>query len=99
MDHKLTREEIEAIKNGRAALVDVRSTAELAEKKCAQAQHWDVDQMTQGRFPNIPKDQPVFVFCHSGTRSSLAQRLMSAEGFTDTHNLGGINDVPEELCQ
>lgn len=98
MDHKLTREEIEAIISGRSYLIDVRSAAELAEQKCRYALHWDVDQMVQGRFPDIPKDRPVFVFCRSGNRSSAAQRLLGAAGFTDAHDIGGIASVPTELC-
>lgn len=98
MEHKLSHEEIDRIKDGRATLVDVRSTAELAEKSCNMAVHWDVDQMISGRFPDINKHQPVYVFCRSGNRSALAQQLMSKEGFTDVHNIGGILSVPDELC-
>ena len=98
MDHKLTREEVEAIKAGRAYLVDVRSAGEVAEKSCHYAMHWDFDQMVQGRFPNIPKDKQVFVFCRSGNRSSMAQRLLGGDGFTDAHDIGGFDSVPAELC-
>lgn len=97
MDHELTREEIEAIKSGRAYLVDVRTSAELNEKSCHSAMHWDVQQMVEGRFPDIPKDRPVFVFCRSGGRSANAQRLLGGNGFTDAHNIGGIDHVPAEL--
>ncbi len=98
MDHKLTRQEIEAIKNGRAYLLDVRSEAELAERSCRFAKHWDVQEMIEGRMPDLPKDRPVFLFCRSGNRSAVAQRSMDAAGFTDTHNLGGIASIPDELC-
>lgn len=98
MEHKLSRDEIERIKRGRATLIDVRSSSELAEKACNTALHWDVDQMVAGRFPVINKKQPVFVFCRSGSRSALAQELMTKEGFSDVHNVGGIDDVPDELC-
>ena len=97
MDHRLTREEIESIKSGRAHLVDVRSLEELAEKSCHYAMHWDIQQMVEGRFPDIPKDRPVFVFCRSGSRSANAQRLLGGAGFTDAHNIGGIGNVPAEL--
>lgn len=98
MDHQLSAEEIQAIKDGRAFLIDVRSDGELAEKSCKFAQHWDVDQMVEGRFPHLPKDKPVYVFCRVGNRSGLAQRLMSAQGFTDVHDIGGLTSVPDELC-
>ncbi|MGZ6005518.1 MAG: rhodanese-like domain-containing protein, partial [Candidatus Saccharimonadales bacterium] len=97
MDHRLTREEIEAILSGRAYLVDVRSDEEVAEKACPTAMHWDVRQMVEGRFPDIPKNLPVFVFCRAGNRSSTAQRLLGGAGFTDAHDIGGLENVPSEL--
>lgn len=97
MDHKLTREEIEEIKAGRSYLIDVRSSEEVAERSCQYAMHWDVQQMVQGRFPDIPKDRPVFVFCRSGNRSSVAQRLLGGAGFTNAHNMGSIDSIPKEL--
>ena len=98
MEHKLSSDEIQKVKDGHAVLLDVRSEGELAEKNCRFAQHWDVDQMSRGIFPNFRKDQPVFIFCRSGNRSAVAQALLTKEGYDDVHNLGGIVNVPEELC-
>ncbi len=97
MAHTLTQEEILSMLQGRAHLVDVRSSQEVAEQPIKTAMHWDVQQMVEGRFPDIPKDTPVYVYCRSGTRSSLAQRLLGSAGFTDAHDLGGIDSVPPEL--
>ena len=97
MEHRLTHEEIDAILTKQAYLIDVRSDAEVAEKHCPTALHWDVQQMVEGRFPNIPRDAPVFVFCRSGSRSAMAQRLLGGAGFTNAHSLGGLSDVPQEL--
>jgi phage shock protein E len=97
MEHRLTREEIDAIINKRACLIDVRSDQEVAEKRCPVALHWDVQQMIEGRFPTIARDLPVFVFCRSGTRSAVAQRLLGGAGFTDAHNIGGLKEIPQEL--
>lgn len=98
MLHQLTRAEIDSIKNQRAYLIDVRSDEEVAEQNISSAMHWDVRQMSEGRFPNIPKDAPVFVFCRSGNRSSEAQRLLGGAGFTDAHDMGGIDSLPSELA-
>lgn len=98
MEHKLSLDEIQQIKDGRATLIDVRSAAEVAEKHCEFALHWDVDQMIQGRFPDAPKDKPVFVFCRAGNRSAVAQALLTKDGFLDVHNVGGLHNVPDELC-
>lgn len=97
MEHRLTREEIEAILNNKAYLIDVRSDQEVAEKHCPAALHWDVQQMVEGRFPHIDKNMPVFVFCRAGNRSATAQRLLGGAGFTDAHDVGGLKNIPQEL--
>lgn len=97
MVHTLNHEEIEAIKNQRAYVIDVRSDDEVAAQRITAALHWDVRQMIEGRFPSIPKNAPIFVFCRSGNRSSEAQRLLGAAGFIDAHDLGGIESLPAEL--
>lgn|SRR3989344_2379752 len=99
MGHHITQEEINAINNQRAYLLDVRSAEEVAVSACPGAIHWDVRQMAAGRFPNIPRNMPVFVFCRSGNRSSTAQRLLGGAGFTDAHDVGGLENVPVEFLK
>ena len=99
MTHQFTTEEINAIKSERAFLIDVRSEEEVAERNIPIAMHWDVRQMAEGRFPTIPKDSTVFVFCRSGGRSSDAQRLLGGAGFINAHDAGGIDSIPTELSQ
>ena len=36
------------------------------------------------------KDVPLFVYCHSGARSSQAVRLLARMGYTGVKNIGGI---------
>ena len=36
------------------------------------------------------KDTPLFVYCHSGARSSQAVRLLARMGYTNLKNIGGI---------
>ncbi len=98
MEHKLTQDDIEKIKDGRAVLLDVRSDRELAEKSCKLALHWDFDRMIRGVFPSIPKDKPIYVFCRVGNRSAHSQEMLIKEGFRDVHNIGGIHSLPQELC-
>ncbi len=97
MLHQLTREELQDIKARRSYLIDVRSAEEVADRSIPGALNWDVRQMVEGRFPNVDKSSPVFVFCRSGNRSSEAQRLLGAAGFTDSHDLGSIDALPNDL--
>lgn len=64
------------------------------------------DEFRRGRIPgstNVPlqsidvvedvvenKDVPLFVYCHSGARSSRAVGALMDMGFTNVRNLGGI---------
>lgn len=96
--YHLSTDEITDIKADRAVLLDVRSDDEVADESCSYAKHWDVQSMMQGRMPNLEKEKPIFVYCRSGNRSALAQQLMLQAGFARVENIGGIRDVPQELC-
>ena len=37
-----------------------------------------------------PKDTPLFVYCHSGARSSQAVRALTRMGYNNVKNIGGI---------
>jgi rhodanese-related sulfurtransferase len=42
--------------------------------------------------PDIPADQPVVVYCHHGTRSLIAAKMLEKSGFAEVYNLkGGIH--------
>ena len=36
------------------------------------------------------RDTPLFVYCHSGARSSQAVRLLARMGYANAKNIGGI---------
>jgi len=43
------------------------------------------------RLTEIPKDQTVIIYCHSGARSLRVTNFLSDQGYTNIHNmLGGI---------
>lgn len=96
--HILQSDEIEQIKSANAVLLDVRTADELHEQSCHYAQHFDVQQLTMGQLPPIDKKTPIFVYCRSGNRSALAMQLLKKAGFNDVKNIGGISDIPAELC-
>jgi phage shock protein E len=97
--YTLSQTEIDDIKQGRMILLDVRSSEELAEKSCQYAKHFDVQQMMKGYMPKLDKQTPIAVYCRFGNRSALAQQLLIQNGFLVVHNIGGIHDVPQELCE
>lgn len=41
------------------------------------------------------KDDEINLYCRSGNRAGKTKTLLEEAGFTNVHNLGGINDVRE----
>ena len=77
-----------------AQLVDVRSTREFAGGHIRGAKNLPVGDL-EGRIRELRKDQPVVVYCASGVRSASAAQVLSAHGFTEVHDLGGMHRWPE----
>jgi rhodanese-related sulfurtransferase len=78
-------------------LVDVREPAELDISQIKGALHIPMSQLDQ-RQAEIPRDQPVVVFCRSGVRSLRAIKDLQAADYTNLSNmLGGINAWAQEV--
>lgn len=80
-------------KNPEGVMLDIRTPEEVANGHLANAStinFYDAD--FQKKVSMIRKDQPVFVYCAAGSRSSKAAEQMSQMGFTKIYNLqGGYN--------
>lgn len=93
-------------RDGSAALLDVRSSAEVSRGKIDGFMNIPLDSL-RSRIEELPKGIPVYVYCHTGLRSYIACRILSGSGF-DCFNLAGgfrlyesvINErsVPEYVC-
>lgn len=82
------------IANLKPFVLDVRTPGEFAEGHLAGATLLPVQQL-QGRLAELAghRDEPVFVYCHSGNRSTVAAKLLVDAGFTNVTNLRrGITD-------
>jgi hydroxyacylglutathione hydrolase len=69
-------------------ILDVRSRAEWDAGHLPKAEHrflGDLVELTR----DLPRDTPLAVHCHSGTRASIAASLLQAQGFTDVANMAG----------
>lgn len=66
-------------------LLDVRTPEEFASGHIQGAVNISV-QTLSARLNEVPKDQPVVVYCRSATAASLLRRA----GYTDVYDLGGI---------
>jgi len=72
-----------------ATLLDVRTPGEFAGGHIDGALNLPVSELS-GRMGEIPRDQPVVVYCLSGARSSSAAGMLREAGYT-AHDLGPMD--------
>ncbi len=77
-----------------ALVIDVRTTEEYANSHLDTALHIPYQQIAT-RFSQleIRKDRPVVLYCRSGRRSSIAEKILLEQGYTALHNGGGLADL------
>lgn len=78
-------------KEENAVLLDVRTREEFAEGHIPKSKNLPLQVIDKaGKFIDN-KNVPVFVYCRSGGRSSMAQEMLKSMGYRNVKNLGGIN--------
>ncbi|MFO1407567.1 MAG: rhodanese-like domain-containing protein [Steroidobacteraceae bacterium] len=81
-------DELKAKGDGSVLLVDVRTPEEYAAGHIPGAVNIPYDQVAK-RLSEIPKDDEVVLYCHSGRRAGLAATTLEAEGYTKLAHLVG----------
>ena len=69
-------------------VIDVRAPRERAEKTIGGTMHMPLNTL-RSSVSDVPRDQPVVVFCAGGYRSSMAASLLQRDGFTNVSELAG----------
>ncbi len=81
-----------------AWILDVRSAEELEQERISGAHHIHITQLPC-RMDEVPKDVPVYIFCGSGLRSTIAASILRNAGW---HNqsviLGGLAGWTSSIC-
>ena len=78
-------------KEENAVLLDVRTREEFAEGHIPKSKNLPLQVIDKaGKFIDN-KNVPIFVYCRSGGRSSMAQEMLKSMGYRNVKNLGGIN--------
>ncbi|MCA9347016.1 rhodanese-like domain-containing protein [Candidatus Saccharibacteria bacterium] len=83
------------VTSGSSYLFDVRTPAEFADNHFETSTNYDLQILQSGQMPQLPKDSKIYVYCHSGNRSSQAATILKNYGFTNIVDLGGLTDVQE----
>ncbi len=79
------------LKAAGAVVIDVRSSEEFAGGHVAGAINVPLDQLGEKIESVVPDhQQPILIYCLSGTRSALARRILLSRNYRDIHNLGSI---------
>jgi hydroxyacylglutathione hydrolase len=79
-------------------LLDVRSAEEVAASQIPGAHHIHIKEFP-GRIEEVPTDQPVYVFCGSGVRSTIVSSLLRRAGWSNmTVVLGGLSGWTSMSC-
>ncbi len=81
----------EKIENGtKVQLVDVRTSAEYQAGHIGDATNIDyLAEDFEQKIQTLDKDQPVYIYCRSGSRSNKAAKVMQALGFREICDLQG----------
>ena len=74
-----------------AFLLDVRRSAELTESGRMEGVHNIAHTRLLERIDEVPRSQPVVVFCSSGSRSRYAAGLLDHMGYKVTNVVGGFD--------
>lgn len=74
-------------------LLDVRTVAEYTERHIPGAICVPNETIGTEEIPELPdKEQVIFVYCRSGNRSKQAADKLSAQGYINVYEIGGIID-------
>ena len=76
-----------------ARLLDVRTKEEFDEGHFVRAELVPLQEIEDGKLPDINKDSKIYLYCRSGNRSSQAKALLEKAGYTSVVDLGGLADV------
>lgn len=77
-----------------ALIIDVRTVDEYQDGHYEGALHIPLHVLPARLMDLGDKNRPVVLYCASGSRSSMAARLLKEAGFSDVTNAGGLDDMP-----
>ena len=73
-----------------AVLLDVRTPEEFKNGHIPKSVNLPLDKIIATVERIYPKDQSIFLYCHSGSRSASAAFALKKMGYVSVRNIGGI---------
>ena len=79
------------IKKGKVQVVDVRTPVEFKSGHISKAKNIDFFQRSsfKTKLEKLNKTQPLYLYCHSGSRSKKAAGIAESLGFEEIYDLKG----------
>jgi phage shock protein E len=69
-------------------LVDVRNPDEYLVERVTGSRLLPLPEFA-ARFEELPRDRPLFLICHSGSRSGAATAFLASRGWAEASNVTG----------
>ncbi|MBE9567181.1 MAG: rhodanese-like domain-containing protein [Proteobacteria bacterium] len=73
-----------------ATLLDICTADEYRENALPNAKHIPLSVLPAMASEQMDKDEPVLIYCHSGGRAIIAEKILSGLGFTDITNISSV---------
>ena len=80
-----------------AVLVDVRTPQEYKEGHIPESKNVPLQSLADQADKILKKDDVLFVYCRSGSRSKQATHILKQIGYTNVKNIGGILDYKGKM--
>jgi len=86
----LTCDDIRQTLQSGATLLDVRTTGEFSNGCLPNAKNIPLAILPVLAHEHLDKDEPVLIYCRSGGRAIMAEKILASLGFNDVTNIGSI---------
>lgn len=73
-----------------ATLLDVRTTDEFKARSLPEAKNIPLAALPLLAHEHMEKHEPILIYCRSGGRAIIAEKILASLGFTDVTNIGSI---------
>lgn len=73
-----------------ATLLDVRTIDEFKASSLPNAKNIPLAILPLLAHEHMEKHEPVLIYCRSGGRAVIAEKILASLGFTDVTNIGSI---------
>lgn len=73
-----------------ATLLDVRTTDEFNSSALPEAKNIPLANLPLFAHEHLDKDEPVLIYCVSGGRAIIAEKILQALGFSDVTNISSV---------